>query len=323
LFANVFPEVVSADLGHSIVDCVGIPYILCLARRGKTPVNFNEANRLNFGPCFASNIGWLVLAKGSVRMPNLKSLSVLAGAAALGALAFSTSPASAVVVDDPQVSVQQTSGPALGGDPNLITNPGSFFATVQGSGQAQNPFIVVVAEYNSIGTPTVSFSGCTIPSACPLLGTGGTPSSLYGFTSSTAPFTSSSSGSLFDQLGTPTNGGSLSFGNLSAHDTANGFAAPSSFELFTFVIPSTLDNTGVNLDTTATPGSFVAAYGCGGTSSGACTGNDVFQTVNTNIGLVVPSPVIGHGLFVLLAVSGVLFGGKLLETLKKRHLQAA
>jgi hypothetical protein len=33
--------------------------------------------------------------------------------------------------------------------------------------------------------------------------------------------------------------------------------------------------------------------------------------------LAVPAPVIGHGLFVLLAVGGVLFGGKLLERSKK------
>lgn len=37
----------------------------------------------------------------------------------------------------------------------------------------------------------------------------------------------------------------------------------------------------------------------------------------------VPAPVIGHGLLVLLAVGGVLFGGKLLERLKKHHLHAA
>jgi hypothetical protein len=37
----------------------------------------------------------------------------------------------------------------------------------------------------------------------------------------------------------------------------------------------------------------------------------------------VPAPLIGHGLFVLLAVGGVLFGGKLLESFKNRHLQAA
>jgi hypothetical protein len=36
----------------------------------------------------------------------------------------------------------------------------------------------------------------------------------------------------------------------------------------------------------------------------------------------VPAPAIGHGLLVLLAVGGVLFSGKLLETLKKQRLQA-
>jgi hypothetical protein len=38
---------------------------------------------------------------------------------------------------------------------------------------------------------------------------------------------------------------------------------------------------------------------------------------------VVPAPLIGHGLFVLLAVGGVLLGGKLLETWKKHRLHAA
>jgi hypothetical protein len=37
----------------------------------------------------------------------------------------------------------------------------------------------------------------------------------------------------------------------------------------------------------------------------------------------VPAPLIGHGLLVLLAVSGVLFGGKLLEGVKTRHSHAA
>jgi hypothetical protein len=42
----------------------------------------------------------------------------------------------------------------------------------------------------------------------------------------------------------------------------------------------------------------------------------------TGVATVVPAPLVGHGLLVLLAVGGVLFGGKLLENLKKRHLQA-
>jgi hypothetical protein len=37
----------------------------------------------------------------------------------------------------------------------------------------------------------------------------------------------------------------------------------------------------------------------------------------------VPAPIIGHGLLVLLAVGGVLFGGKLVESLKKQHLHTA
>jgi hypothetical protein len=37
----------------------------------------------------------------------------------------------------------------------------------------------------------------------------------------------------------------------------------------------------------------------------------------------VPAPAIGHGLLVLLAVGGVLFGGKLLEGVKTRHSHAA
>jgi hypothetical protein len=38
---------------------------------------------------------------------------------------------------------------------------------------------------------------------------------------------------------------------------------------------------------------------------------------------VVPSPLIGHGLLALLAIGGVLFGGKLVESLKKDRLHAA
>jgi hypothetical protein len=39
--------------------------------------------------------------------------------------------------------------------------------------------------------------------------------------------------------------------------------------------------------------------------------------------VVVPAPLIRHGLLIFLAVGGVLFGGKLLDSLKKDHLPAA
>jgi hypothetical protein len=50
--------------------------------------------------------------------------------------------------------------------------------------------------------------------------------------------------------------------------------------------------------------------------------NGTPETLITNT-VPVPAPLIGHGLLVLLAVGGVLFGGKFLEGLKKRHLHAA
>jgi hypothetical protein len=51
-------------------------------------------------------------------------------------------------------------------------------------------------------------------------------------------------------------------------------------------------------------------------SSPAGSASDVLITAVS----VVPSPLIGHGLLVLLAIGGVLFGGKLLESLKKHRL---
>ena len=54
-----------------------------------------------------------------------KSGTVLAGAAALGALALLSSPAGAVVID-PQIFIQQSGSSPAGGDPNLITNTGAF-----------------------------------------------------------------------------------------------------------------------------------------------------------------------------------------------------
>jgi len=51
--------------------------------------------------------------------------------------------------------------------------------------------------------------------------------------------------------------------------------------------------------------------------------NGLPEMLHTNFTPVVPAPLIGHGLLVLLAVGGVLLGGKLLESLKKRHLHAA
>jgi hypothetical protein len=60
---------------------------------------------------------------------------------------------------------------------------------------------------------------------------------------------------------------------------------------------------------------FVADILCG-SAQPQCTGG-LTGPVDNNTPAV-PAPLIGHGLFVLLAVGGVLFGGKLLERSKQR-----
>jgi hypothetical protein len=62
---------------------------------------------------------------------------------------------------------------------------------------------------------------------------------------------------------------------------------------------------------------FVADILCGATQTGCTSG------LTGPVDVSVPAPIIGHGLFVLLAIGGVLGGGKLLENRKKLHLQAA
>jgi len=61
---------------------------------------------------------------------------------------------------------------------------------------------------------------------------------------------------------------------------------------------------------------FVADILCGPVATSGCTGTGP-------VDVAVPAPIIGHGLFVLLAIGSVLGGSKLLENRKKLHLQAA
>ncbi|HVC55960.1 MAG TPA: PEP-CTERM sorting domain-containing protein [Stellaceae bacterium] len=204
-------------------------------------------------------------------------------AGAVLALALAAAPANAQVID-PQLFVQQstTDTSAAGGDPNSIADPTAFGVGVAGNHTLQNPLLIIVGEYGS-GTPTISFSGCATPSACPTATLG-----TYGLTATTASFTSSSTGSAFDQLGL-SSGGSESFGNWSAADVANGFAAPSSYTLYAFALDTALSptNNPITIDTTAGAGSYILAYGCEVATGGAqCTGGDIGQTVFTNTGLI-------------------------------------
>ncbi len=207
-------------------------------------------------------------------------LSLLAGAAALGALAFASSPAGATVVD-PQIFVQQSGSSPAGGDPNLITNSGAFTVGVAGNFTLQNPLLIIVGVYDGNGTPSITFAG----------GVSVAPLGTYGLTKDTATFTSSSTGTPLDQLGLVPSDGSESFVNWSGGDTANGFAAPTSFTLHAFALNTSLTSgSPITIgESGAANGSFIIAYDCRdgtGSSSGCATPGDVGQTPFTNAGLV-------------------------------------
>jgi hypothetical protein len=78
--------------------------------------------------------------------------------------------------------------------------------------------------------------------------------------------------------------------------------------------------------TNATPTTFTMTGAIGQTVDlfyDECCALPAVLTANLPGEQAVPAPAIGHGLLVLLAVGGVLFGGKLLEGVKTRHSHAA
>lgn len=226
-----------------------------------------------------------------MRMRNLAVSALVASFGLMTLFAISSSSALAGTLDttlDPQIFVQQSGTSPAGGDPNVISNTGSFVVGVAGSHTLQNPLLVIVGVYNGSGTPSISFSGCATPSACPAATVG-----TYGLTGTSATFTSSSTGSAFDQFGLAS-GGSESFGNWSGADVADGFAAPTSFTLYAFALDTSLAGTPISIDENgAANGSFIIAYDCEvgtGSSSGCATNGDIGQTVFTNTGLIDAPP---------------------------------
>src|SRR5690349_2406855 len=93
-------------------------------------------------------------------MPRLSAAGLpIIGVAAM-AVALAAAPAHAQVID-PQIYIQQstTANAPAGGDPNLITNSGAFNVGVAGNFTLQNPLLIIVGAYNSIGTPVITFGG--------------------------------------------------------------------------------------------------------------------------------------------------------------------
>lgn len=206
-----------------------------------------------------------------------KTRHILLGALAAAALTAGAlaTPANADTVVDPQIFVQQSGTSPAGGDPNLITNIGSFVVGVAGNHTLNNPLLVIVGSYNGGGTPAISYSG----------GVSNATVGTYGLTHQTANFTS---GTAFAALGLSA-GGSENFGNWSAADVANGFAAPTSFTLTAFALNTKLTGASpITIDESGAPnGSFIIVYGCEGSGgTAACSGGNIGQTVFTNTGLI-------------------------------------
>jgi len=208
----------------------------------------------------------------------MKYIKGLTAASAL-ALAVGLSPAAHAVLLDPQLTVCQSCTSAPGGEPNPITDASNFNIVVDGSGTVSNPLLVGVAAYNGIGTPVVTFGSTAEPLAS--LGT-------YGLTSNGTTYTALTNATdVYDAVGL-ISGNSLKFSNLVLDDTKQGFAAPTSFTLYYYAVPISISGTtsGFNVED-FTAGSFVFAYGCdtGTTSTQTCQ-QQVFQSVNTNVGIL-------------------------------------
>ncbi|MGH9407495.1 MAG: hypothetical protein ACRD3D_16875 [Terriglobia bacterium] len=170
--------------------------------------------------------------------------------------------------------------------PTLLTNVNSITVGVAGSFTLQNPLLIVVGVFNGNGTPSISYSGCATPSACPLATV-----PTYGLTANSGvSFTSSSGGTAFSALGLSA-GGSQSFVNWANLDLTYGFGTPTSFTLYAFALntnltsgsPITIDESGAAL------GSYIIGYSCKngtGSSSGCASNGDRADTPFTTSGIV-------------------------------------
>jgi hypothetical protein len=247
--------------------------------------------------------------QGVKSMLNIRAFPILAGAA-IAVCALVARPADAVPFS---VTGSDSNGP-LAATANITTGAGT----------------VTVSLANNLSAATIISPGQTV--------------SDLSFALSNAPGTNTSNsaagqlanigagGSVTNVSGTPTRwlgvgGGNFSIvGNTITLETIGGgqpsqllLPAGSSFpagnggltggQFNPYVVGPetfTLNLTGVTAATTVIPSSVTFSFG---------TGPDTFISV--------PAPMIGHGLLVLLAVGGVLFGGKLVENLKNRRLHAA
>ena len=183
-----------------------------------------------------------------------------------------------------QIFIDQSGTSPAGGDPNLLTNTGSFDVGVAGiSAILQKPLLLIVGVYDGNGTPSISYSG----------GVKYAPIGTYGLEMDSATFTRFSSGTAYTQLGLANGSGasSDSFGNWSGADVAHGLAAPSSFELYAFSLDTTLTGgSPISVDESgASLGSFIIGYDCL-SGTGLCATGNIAATPLTNAGMISNTP---------------------------------
>jgi len=236
-------------------------------------------------------------------MVKFKSLPILAGVAAIGALALSVTAARAdifPITSDHCTPVPPGVGCLNGGSGGNITVTQESANTVDVTVALASP---VTGFASSSGGPNIvlfslPFSQITLEGDTPAFLGPNPPNAQTVLTA--------------NPLLSPDGAGSYSYGLACAFVSTDCSGS----------VPGL--GTTLTFDVTApgiTPGSFTA------NSDGNFFAVDVIG-FNSNTGLVdshthiVPAPVIGHGLLVLLAVGGVLFGGKFLEKIKARNLRA-
>jgi hypothetical protein len=240
------------------------------------------------------------LGEGGARMKKFKSVPIL-GAAAFGIAALlAVTPAEAD-------TFQLTSCHISTGCPAAGTSFGTVTLTQVGTSVNFSVSLANASRFVETGAgagelflfnDSIAGSTITTIASAPNTPAGG----LSGFTN------------LSPQMADGTGSWTASVECTTASD-CNGGSAPTMNSLTFTVTNATL----AQLETpTALTGTniFVADILCGPTVTG-CAG----QTGPVDVS--VPAPLIGHGLLVLLAIGGVLFGSRLVETLKNRRLHAA
>jgi hypothetical protein len=243
-------------------------------------------------------------------MLRSKALPFLAGAAALGALAFGGSAAHSD-------SITETLSVA---NPNLATQGSGPFGSVTiagvGTGSTFNEFEVTATGSNNFVFGDSSILGLNLSTAA---GTGTLCLTNGGNCTTGAPTITLSQAAAGQVDG---------FGNFNfVVDDGAGFSSPHSNFSFDFTTSNAV--TAANLLALNSDNADKVAHMALATNT-ACTGFAANTGATKPSGspdnsacTAVPAPLIGHGILVLLAISGVLAGGKALESLKKHRLQAA